>query len=100
MLGNAVNRCHATPIVGVSAMTISHTVADTIFKVANTDTSTGASGSSDPIAIETGADHAGTSSAPIACLAARTSRIPAPSTNTTTTSQWKTPTWLHLIIRV
>src|SRR3712207_8568124 len=83
MFGNAVNRCHATPIVGVSAITISHTAAEVIFTAANTLTSTGAGGSSDPSAIDTGADQAGTSNAPIADFAARTSKIPAPSTNTT-----------------
>lgn len=91
MLGNAVNRCQATPIVGLAAITISQIVAERTLTAANTVTSVGDAGRIVPSALDTGADQVGTSNTPSASFAPRTTRMPRPSRNTIASTKYARP---------
>ncbi len=87
MLGKALNRCQATPIVSVRAMTISQTRLTTIFTNAMTLTRSALSGNRFDSAVLTGCDQPGASSMPEAILAARIDRMQRPMTSTTASTK-------------
>ncbi len=82
MLKNALNRCHATPMLSSRETTTSQTSEATILTKAMTLTRSGLAGNRFDRALETGCDQVGASTRPAAILAARMLRMQAPTIRT------------------